>query len=235
MHVSLSEVQTTICKATVAVGLPLGLGEEAGRAARCMMASGVGSLAAFVNALDALEEDRSTGFNADQAIAGTFRPKMAVQLLSALRAGPSACDLVVSAASTNMGDLRITLNEVDVPIVILFQVLASSTDVDKSLYVAWNMECKRRVEVRCWQGTLTLVNGVAEDLLSTNSAKVSISLVEPVPRASAITANRNAQHDANDVDEETWRRIEAYADRLLLNSTGTSRLTGAGAGVIDLD
>ena len=235
MHVSLSEVQTTICKATVAVGLPLGLGEEAGRAARCMMASGVGSLAAFVNALDAVEEDRSTGFNADQAIAGTFRPKTAGQLLSALRAGPSACDLVVSAASTNMEDLRVTLNEVDVPIVILFQVLASSTEVDRGQYVAWNVGGERRIEVRCWQGTLVLVKGLAEDLLSTNSAKVSISLVEPEPRASEITANRNAQRDAIDIDEETWRRIEAYADRLLVNSTGTSRLTGGGAGVVDLD
>ena len=30
MHVSLSEVQTNVCKAAVAVGLPLGLGEDAG-------------------------------------------------------------------------------------------------------------------------------------------------------------------------------------------------------------
>ena len=38
----------------MAVGLPLGLGEDAGRAARNMMASGVGTFAAFVDALDSI-------------------------------------------------------------------------------------------------------------------------------------------------------------------------------------
>ena len=102
MHVSLSEVETTVCKAAMAVGLPLGLGEDAGRAARRMMALGVGSFAAFCDALDAVDQRRSTGFDLEPARTGVFGPKPAGRLLSAIRAGPSACDLVVAAARTNM-------------------------------------------------------------------------------------------------------------------------------------
>ena len=84
MHVSLSEVETTVCKAAMAVGLPLGLGEDAGRAARRMMALGVGSFAAFCDAFDAVDQRRSTGFDLERARTGDFGPKPAGRLLSAL-------------------------------------------------------------------------------------------------------------------------------------------------------
>ena len=111
----MSEVQTFVWKAAVAVGLPLGLSEDAGRAARSMVASGVGSFAAFVDAHGAIDKGRSTGFDTDRAIGGNFCQKPASRLLSAMRAGPSACDLIASAASAEIGLGRITLFGVDVP------------------------------------------------------------------------------------------------------------------------
>lgn len=235
MHVSLSEVQTTVCKAAVAVGLPLGLGEDAGRAARHMMASGVGSLAAFVDALDAVDKGRSTGFDADRAIAGDFNPKPADQLLSALRAGPSACDLIASAASTDVGDGRITLTDVDVPVVVLFEALIASADTDKGQCVAWNVGGGGAVEAVCWQGSLVLIRGSLEDLLTTDSTEVTMRLVAQEPRVSAITVGQRIQRDAVEIDEATWCRVTTYAGRLLVKATETSRLTGAGAGVVDTD
>ncbi len=174
MHVSLSEVQTTVCKAAVAVGLPLGLGEDAGRAARRMMACGVGSLAAFVDSLDAVDKGRSTGFDADRAIAGDFGPNSAGRLLSAIRAGPSACDLVASAASTNIGFGRIALTDVDVPIVILFEALVASADMDQGQCVAWNGGGGGAIEAVCWRGALALIKGAPEDLLATASADITM-------------------------------------------------------------
>ena len=126
MHVSLSEIQTTVCKAAVAVGLPLGLGEDAGWAARRMMAIGVGSFAAFVDAIDTVDDGRSTGFDADHAIAGSFGPQPAGLLLSAIRAGPSVCDLVALATGTDIEFAPLTLTDVDIPSVILFEVLAAT-------------------------------------------------------------------------------------------------------------
>ncbi len=235
MHVSLSEVQTTVCKAAVAVGLPLGLGEDAGQAARRMMASGVGSFAAFVDALDAVDEGRSTGFDADRAIAGDFGPKPAGRLLSAIRAGPSACDLVASAASTDIGLGRITLTNVDVPIVILFEALVASVDMDKGQCVAWNVGGGGAIEAVCWRGSLALIKGAPEDLLATDSAEITMHLVAREPRVRAITVDQRIQRDGVEIDEVTWRRVKTYADRLLVDATETSRLTGAGAGVVDTD
>ena len=235
MHVSLSEVQTTVCKAAVAVGLPLGLGEDAGRAARRMMASGVGSFAAFVDALDAVDKGRSTGFDADRAIAGDFSPKPAGRLLSALRAGPSACDLVASAASTDMGYGHITLTGVDVPIVILFEALVASADMDMGQGVAWNVDGGGAIQAVCWRGSLALIKGAPEDLLAIDSAEITMHLVAREPRVLAITVDQRIQRDAVEIGEATWRRVTTYADRLLVVATETSRQTGAGAGVVDTD
>ena len=232
MHVSLSEVQTTVCKAAVAVGLPLGLGEDAGRAVRHMMACGVGSLAAFVDALDAVDKGRSTGFDADRAIAGDFGPKPADRLLSALRAGPSACDLVVSAAITDMGYGRITLTDVDVPIVILFEALVASADMDKGQCVAWTVGGGGAIEAVCWRGSLALIKGAPEDLLATGPAEIIMYLVARKPRVLAITVDQRIQRDAVEIDEATWRRVMTYADRLLIEASENSRLTGAGSGVV---
>lgn len=235
MHVSLSEVQTTVCKSAVAVGLPFGLGEDAGRAARHMMASGIGSLAAFVDALDAVDQEQSTGFDAERAIAGNFGPKPGGQLLSALHAGPSACDLVASMASTVLKIERITLTDIDVPTVILFEALAASVDMDKGQCVAWNLGGGGVIEAVCWRGSLALIKGTPEDLLEAGSTEITLRLVARKPRAQAITVDQRIQRDGVEIDEAMWRRVTAYADRLLVKATETSRLTGAGAGVVDTD
>ena len=151
MQVSLSEIETSICKAVSAVGLPLGFGEDAGRAARCMAESGIGSLAAFVDALDALDNGQSTGFNEKIAVTGKFIPKSAGQYLSALHAGPSACDLLISAASTNLEDREIILDDIDIPLVFLFVSLVASTDMNMGLRLTWPET--NNVEVLCWHGS----------------------------------------------------------------------------------
>ena len=235
MHVSLSEVQTTVCKAALGVGLPLGLGEDAGRAARRMMASGVGSFAAFVDALESVDEERSTGFDADCAIVGNFGPKPADRLLSAIRAGPSACDLVASAARTDIGFERIVLTNVDVPIVILFEALVTSADGEMGQSVAWTVCGGGSIEAVCWQGSLVLIKGTCEDLLVTEAAEITMCLVTRKPSVVAITVDQRIQRDAVEIDEATWHRIRTYANRLLVVATESSRLTGAGAGVVDTD
>ena len=235
MHISLSEIQTTVCKAAVAIGLPLGLSEDAGRASRCMMACGVGSLATFIDALDTVDKGRSTGFEAARAIAGIFEPKPAGRLLSALYAGPSACDLLASAMKTDLGYGRITLTDVDVPIVILFAALVALDNMDKGQCVAWNMGGNGTIEAVCRQGSIALIKGMPEDLLATGSAEITMHLVAREPEVQTITIDQQIQRNAVEIDESTWLRVTTYADRLLVEATETSQLTGAGAGLVDID
>ena len=233
MQVSLSEIETSICKAVSAVNLPLGFGEDAGRAARCMAESGIGSLAAFVDALDALDNGQSTGFDAESAVMGKFIPKSAGRYLSALHAGPSACDLLVSAASTEPEYREITLNDVDIPLVILFLSLVASTDMNMGLHLTWSE--KNNVEVVCWHGSLVMIKGTLKNLCVSGPARLSILLVAKPPKGLETAWNQQIQGKLVDIDEAIWRRIIAYTGRLLVDATETSRLTGAGAGVIDTD
>ena len=108
MHVSLSEVEAAVAKAAMAVGLPPGLGEDAGRAARLMLRTGLGALSDLVGALDAVDGGASVGFDADRAPAGMLVPANGARQLSALRAGPTACDLLLAAAGPTGGDGRDT-------------------------------------------------------------------------------------------------------------------------------
>ena len=104
MHVSLSEVEAAVAKAAMAVGLPPGLGEDAGRAARLMLRTGLGALSDLVDALDAVDGGASVGFDADRVSAGMLVPANGARQLSALWAGPTACDLLLVAAGPAGGD-----------------------------------------------------------------------------------------------------------------------------------
>ena len=103
MHVSLSEIEAAVAKAVMSVGLPLGLGEDAGRAARLMLRSNLGTLSDLVDALDAVDGGASVGFDADRVSAGRLVPMHGAKQLSALQAGPTACDLLLAAAGSAGG------------------------------------------------------------------------------------------------------------------------------------
>ena len=163
MHVSLSEVEAAVAKAAMAVGLPPGLGEDAGRAARLMLRTGLGALSDLVDALDAVDGGASVGFDADRVSAGMLVPANGARQLSALRAGPTACDLLFVAAGSAGGGGRdagapaedvahtarrrevrgpgsrnvVALAAVDHPTVVLHQVLDVSRGIGAPLLVAW--------------------------------------------------------------------------------------------------
>ena len=229
MHVSSSEVEAVVVKAVMGVGLAPGLGEDAGRAAKLMLRSSLGTLADLADALDAVDGGTSVGFDlglvadgvlavrggsaggrgepddegsggasagsggasagAGGASAGAGRTSAesgedrdlapgddsaderadprrkgggldsadpaarrdtmddrrdeghsgrALQL-SALRAGPTACDLLVAAARGAPGSPRaVTLVAVDHPTVVLHQILDASHDIDTAVLVEWS-------------------------------------------------------------------------------------------------
>lgn len=235
MHISLAEVQTSISKATLAIGLPIAHGADAGSAARYMMEIGLGSFAAFVDAIDSLEAGKSIEFGANQAIKGTFLAARTGKQLSALHAGPSACDLIVSSTPGLTSYQRITLTDIDVPIVILFELLNGLKNFEAGVYVGWNEGTKGQVKLLCWKGSLVFIKGEKTDLAPTGPQIITVDVVKKKPRNLIIPAGRHVQRTFVNINQKTWRRVAKYASRQLVQSTITSKLSGAGAGIVEVD
>jgi len=201
-----------------------------------MMTIGIGSIAGFVKALDRVEERQSTRFDADRAFSGYFAPKPAGLLLSAICAGPSVCDLVASRANSNSRLSTITLVNVDVPSVILFEILSLTVDMRQGQCVAWNTGCRGEIEAVCWRGSLSLIKGMREDLISPEPTDLTMHPVTQKPRCQSMSIDQRIQREAVEIDCTLWRQVKTYADRLLVDASDTSRLIGAGSGsVIEVD
>ena len=346
MHVSLSEVEAIVAKAAMGVGLPAGLGEDAGRAATLMLRSGLGALSDLAGALDAVDGGASAGFDTDRVAARRLVPANGAAQLSALRAGPTACDLLLAAAGSAGGDdgrdttasaavettrprgIRgpgsrnvVTLTAVDYPTVVLHHVLDVSRSIDTPLRVAWlspgaacpvwtrasrppakdrflgarasrpqhdggvgfsgitspgddkhaaaarmlrperhiletaypvgtrasrprsNMGAPRPaawpagegvcIEVVCRNGTAELRSGAPAGVSGPGPAEMSIGFLEALSDREAGASGDDGA--GGEIEDATWRRLCAYAERRLVESTERSRLDGAGAGVVDTD
>ncbi len=233
VHISLSELETTLRKAASGTGLSLGLGEEAGLAARWMAINGIAGLSAFADALDAVDNGRSGQFDADLAIAGTFVASSEGLSLSALYAGPSACDLLEAAALSGNGPNAVTMTAVDFPAVVLCDALAVSERMKSGIRVAWRSRGGRAIEAVCRAGRLDLAKGVFGGLAGPGPVDLSMALVDH--EAGAARPNSAVLANGITVDDHCWSRVLAYAARCLVEATDASRLTGAGAGVVDSD
>jgi len=236
VHISLSELETTLRKAASGAGLSLGLGEDAGLAAKWAAINNIVTLTAFADALDAVDRGRSGRFDADLAIAGAFAASGEGLSLSALCAGPSACDLLEAAALSGDGAGAVTLTGVDFPAVILCNALAASERMKSGIRVAWQARGNKTIEVVCRGGGLDFEKGASSDLEAPGPVDLWISLTEEEPGAARPGAAGGAVlSDGITVDHACWSRVLAYAERCLVEASDASRLTGAGAGVVDSD
>jgi len=214
------------------VGLPLGLGEEAGLAARHMTTVGIGTIDGFEYALHAVKRKLSTGFNLDNLCTLHFISKIDGLLLSSIIAGPSACDLATSITTTNKEPALVTLSRVDVPSVILSVALVTTVDKPRGLYVSWKTRNEKLIEALCWHGSLSLAKGLPEDLFFDGPADVTMKPIMQKPTSGSINFTPRTQHKIMEINVASWRRLKSYADRLLVGSTESSRLSGAGSGIV---
>ena len=235
MRVSLSEIQTFITKACVESGLPLGLAQDAAHAARHVIQRGSGQLEAFVKAIDAIDQNRSVAYDIDKAILGHFIPSHLDKHLSALHAAPSACDLILLNETQRTEQDYITLTNVDVPAVVIAEVSVASEHIDTKFCLSWNINGAYDVHGICWQGSLVFIKGTVTELLSTQFSEITLKPVELETKFEKVIPKFVDQVTSPHIEEGTWERILTYADRSLVKATETSRLTGAGAGVIDKD
>ena len=222
VHVSLSEIETTVTKAALGAGLPLGLAEEAGAAARHVAQVGLDPLTAFLPALESLDSGRSAGFAPDAAPAGDFRP--AAARLSALAAGPSALDLLAA------GEPEVRLLALDAPGVVVALALRAS----KRGPGAIRLRRDGRAEALCRGGALLLVGGTRDDLVAAGPCDLTLDVPEACPETAAATETARLGEGA-ELDGALWGRLAALAARRLVAGTEASRLAGAGAGLVDRD
>ncbi len=221
VHVSLSEIETTVTKAALGVGLALGLAEEAGTAARHGAQAGLDPLAAFLPALEALDSGQAAGFAPDAAPSGDFRPT--ADRLSALAAGPAALDLLAATGR------EVRLFTLDAPGALVALVLRRPG-------VVRLRRGDGRAEALSRGGALRLVGGSLDALTAPGPCDLTLGGDPPkdLPGMPA-TFETPAAGEGAELDGALWGRLAALAARRLVTGTAASRLAGAGAGLVDRD
>ena len=104
------------------------------------------------------------------------------------------------------------------------------------LAVAWHPAGGEPVEAVCRQGRALFVCGTTDDLPASGPADLTLALGDPITGDAVAPADDGAVlKEGIEIVDGTWRRLTAYADRCLVAATDQSRLTGAGAGLVDTD
>ena len=192
---------------------------------------GVGDPAVFAAALEAVDTGRSVGADAVRARAGHLAPDDDASPLSALLAGPTACDGLLSAADAT----AVTLSAVDHPAVVLFEALEACDGLAGELRVDWRHPEGAAIEVvRRGDG---MIDGLADrrTLAGHGPVDMRLALIGGRVPPPAAPARPDVLAEGVAVDDACWRCIAAFAARLLVDGTKASRLSGAGAGVVDVD
>ena len=129
MRLSLNEIEVTARKAALGAGLSLGLAEEAGAAAAWLAAAGFPVATLLAAALET-----SGGEKLQLTRTGAIcRLTSGGGACSALRASPSACDLVIAA--TRSGERIVVDAVIDVPALAIAQAVLGATESDTRLAV----------------------------------------------------------------------------------------------------
>jgi uncharacterized protein DUF3726 len=227
MRLSLNEVEVTVRKAGLGAGLPLGLAEDAGRAAAWLGARGWPVAELMAAALE--------GWHAKLYVerdAAVWRIRTTSGACSVLRAAPSACDLV--AAGARSGAPVCVESVLDLPMVAIAMAALASADSG----ISFAIEIAERPAALLLAGEARLLTASAA-LAALRNQPVCIRTamdqeLETPPRSGAVRAGMEKSEGAG-VPAELWGPIRALADRMLVPATAHSHERGAGAGLIDTD
>ncbi len=235
MHVSLSEIASTVTKAGQSVGLAIGQAEDAGRAARFAAECGLAPLAAYADALGRLDRGEASGPAGDLP-PGELQAEDPEKPLSALLAGPSACDLAVAAAEGVGGAAPVTLADVDAPALLLFQAMLASRYLGPGFRLTCACAGEAHLDIACRASALSMPWQDRPAALHKPCPALRVSRLAAGEEAGLIPHHsEEALSDGIAVEDRVWRQLTALAKRQLVESSETSLQQGAGAGVVDRD
>ncbi|EDM71619.1 hypothetical protein RAZWK3B_19741 [Roseobacter sp. AzwK-3b] len=214
---SLNEIEALSRKAARGAGLSWGLAEEAGKAARWLVAQGLPGpqvLADLLTRNDGTTYETLCPHDEDEgrwtARGGTLCP---------LISGAALCDHASRLAAGEALHLGRTAS----PMLLLPYLDAAARMAGRSVTVSWE-----GVSVTC---------GAADDIPDGMTDALSTTMVDAVsilPGALCDTETPSPTARA-DIPEATARQLDAFAQRTYAPETETSRLAGAGAGLTDND
>lgn len=206
MRHSLNEIEVSCRKAAVGAGIPVGLGEDIGKAAAWLSARGFDGAGAAVNSIKA-------GMRLAAGEIGTD-----VVTFNAARAaidGPTAMDFLLAKVAPS-----VVLTDVDAPLLIigLAGVAAAESDVCID------------VEVDGVHHVALVPDGLASVIGSEIGGSLRLSLTNRVAKAVD-----NPSTSGIEVSKDAWDLISELAQKTYVPETEASRLAGAGAGLTDND
>ena len=217
MTYSLNEVEMQSVKAARGAGVPWGLAEEAGKAARWLAAHGQPALDALVGMLDLIDgrpyADLTPVFEAGRWVGreGT---------LCALVAGVTLCDRAEALAAGE----RFETGPVAYPLLVVPFVAAAH----RATGCAFALE---------WLGTSITIDAAGlhmapgGDVLASVADRLTCDLRSPTLSGDVVTADLGGVR----VDPALWARLGVYAHRIYVPASEASRERGAGAGLNDND
>jgi len=216
MTFSLNEIEAMGKRAARGAGLPWGLAEEAGKAARWLTARGLPGpeqLAEILTRNDGKNYDELAPVSAEgiwQAPSGRLCP---------LAAGAALCDRAAEIA----GGQEIEFGPTAQPLLL-------------APYAAGAAKLAGAAVELSWAGTVLVftpdgvsIEGERAAMTSRSADSVRCRRAENAEVASPASATGRM------VDAETWSRLNAFAQRTFAPATEASRLVGAGAGLVDSD
>jgi len=217
--VSFNEIETMGKRAARGAGMTFGLADEAGKAARWLAVHGLPGpekLADLLDQQDGVEHAQL----APTATDGTWEAPGG--RLCPLVAGAALCDRAAELA----GGREITLGAVSHPMLLAWDVSTASSLIGQNLELVWDDV------VMTFGLSGVRIDGSDETLATSATQAVRCRRISDTGRGVADPAFRSNEGGWK-VDEARWVRLGEFAHRTYAPATEESRLTGAGAGLID--
>jgi hypothetical protein len=215
MIVSLNEIESLALKAVRGADMSWGLAEEAAVAASWLAARSLPWAETLADLL------------AQRPVA--CQPRIDGDAIAPSRAGSLLCPILTGALLSDLGaSVRpMEIRDILAPL-WLAPFLARWTTPDRAVRLAWG-------EVSLAIGPNTLSNpGAAamEALAAPFASRVEIALV---PGTVADHPLRERNRDGCPVPDDAWRALQVLEHRTYVPASAQSRLSGAGAGLLDND
>ena len=235
MRVSLNEIQTLIFKACISIGLPVGISQDASQTAGYVFPRHIGSIQPFADAIFQLDSNSSGPFDAPDAFNGIFRPITTSKTLSSLYTTPTVCDQILVRNNDCNSHSSIALRNLDIPAVMIFGIMFITRYIGNDVCISWRIEQNPSINGLCSNGKLIFNRGSCEELYTITNKSVSLDVPNYNSALNHLHTDNVTSLETLDVDSSTWYLLSEYSERLLVPSSDTSRMTGAGAGTVDTD
>ena len=216
MTFSLNEIEAMGKRAARGAGLPWGLAEEAGKAARWLTARGLPGpeqLAEILTRNDGKSYDELAPVSA----AGVWHAPSG--RLCPLAAGAALCDRAAEIAAGQEVEFGPTAQ----PLLLAPYAAGAAKLTGAAVKLSW------AGAVMVFTPDGVSIDGERAALTARSADSVRCRRAENVEVASPSGAAGRM------VDAETWSRLNAFAQRTFAPATEASRLVGAGAGLVDND